>query len=118
MIELVTMALLVACFALAAWIPWPMLLQLGAMLAAGGLLLGVPAGVLYHVRLRSALLRHRVLPERWWISPLSHHDLLPEPELRNVLPACYVGAAGFAVTAAGCALGVLAVLALLIRGQA
>ena len=117
MIEFVTMALMVVCFALAAWIPWPTLLQLGALLAASGLLLGVPAGVLYHVRLRSALLRNRVLPKRWWVAPLSHHALLPEPELRNVMPACYVGATGFVVAAAGCALGVLAVLALLLGGS-
>ena len=118
MIELLTMVGLVACFALAAWIPWPTLLELGALLATGGLLLGVPAGILYHVRLRAALLRHDVLPTRWWVSPLSHHGLLPEPELRGVLPACYVGAVGFVVTAAGCALGVLAVLALLLGGRA
>jgi hypothetical protein len=37
-------------------------------------------------------------------------------ELRGVLPACYVGAAGFVVTAAGCALGVLAVLGLFLTG--
>ena len=118
MIELVTMVLLVGCFALAAWIPWPTLLELGALLSATGLAVGVPAGILYHVRLRAALVRHDVLPARWWVSPLSHHTLLPEPELRSVMPPCYVGAAGFAVTAAGCALGVLAVLALLLGGRA
>lgn len=108
--ELLALLAVVGAFALVALVPWIALVELGAALAALGMTVGLPAGLLYHVRLRGELLRAGELPRRWWVSPLRLHERLPASALRRVLPSCYVGAGGFAIVALGCALAFLGVV--------
>ncbi len=81
---------------------WLVLFQLGAALVAAGMALGVPAGLLYHLRLREGLLRSGDLPALWWVHPVHHHPRLDERGLRAIRPSFYAGAAGFGVAALGC----------------
>ena len=84
------------------------LVVVGFWIAVAGLAFGVPTGAIYHVALRNALLGAQRLPARWWLHPTSLHDALPAGVRRRVLAWCYVGAAGFLVTIAGCALVAIA----------
>lgn len=79
----------------------------GWLAVAGGLLVGVPTGAVYHVRLARALARRDRLPPRWWLRPTTLHGALEASDRSRVLPWCRAGAAGFVVTVAGC----LAILA-------
>ena len=81
---------------------------MGFWTAAAGLAFGVPTGAVYHLALRSALLRAQRLPARWWLNPTALHDELPASVRTRVLAWCYAGAAGFLVTIAGCALVAIA----------
>jgi hypothetical protein len=84
------------------------LLVAGGWTIAVGLALGLPTGAIYHLALRRALLARTRLPARWWLVPTALHDELGPGERGRVLAWCYAGAAGFAVTVAGCALVALA----------
>jgi len=109
MIESLLLLGLLAAIAASAWVPWVSLLAAGAALAALGFLVGVPAGVLYHLRLRTALLERKALPARWWLEPVHLHVRLDATSLAQVLPSFYLGAGGFALCALGCLLGALAI---------
>jgi len=106
----IALVLLVAFGALAALfaISPATLVVMGFWTAAAGLAFGVPTGAVYHLALRSALLRAQRLPARWWLNPTSLHDELSEPVRTRVLAWCYAGAAGFFVTIAGCGLVAIA----------
>lgn len=106
----IALALLVAFGALAAFfaISPAALVVVGFWTAVAGLAFGVPTGALYHLALRSALLRAQRLPAHWWLNPTSLHDELPDTVRTLVLAWCYAGAAGFLVTIAGCALVAIA----------
>gem|GEM_PF-1634982 len=108
MIESLLLLGLLASMAAIAWVPWLSLLVAGAALATLGLLVGVPAGLLYHLRLRAALLALEALPPRWWLEPVRLHARLDAASLARVRPSFYVGAGGFALCALGCLLGALA----------
>lgn len=82
----------------------------GAALAAAGLLLGVPTGVAYHVKLRAALGPRGELPARWWLRPAALHGRLRSDERPAVLLWFAVGGAGFVLTLLGCALATAGVL--------
>ena len=84
------------------WLPWEVVLQTAVVAVAVGLLLGVPAGLLYHVRL-FMLARPRPAG-RWWIHPTAHHGLLTAQTRPEVLFWFKLGAAGFVLTIGGCAL--------------
>lgn len=71
------------------------LLWLTLGVAALSLLAGVPAGVIYHLRLRQALLRRGPLPGDFYKRPHAHHADLDDAELARILPPFYVGAWGF-----------------------
>jgi hypothetical protein len=79
----------------------------GIALVVLGSLFGLPTGLWYHVRLRAALARAGLVPARWWLHPLDHHDRVAEGELPGVLFWCYLGAGGFLVIVLGC-LGIAA----------
>jgi hypothetical protein len=73
----------------------------------------VSAGVVcvwYHVRLYAALQPRGALPARWWLRPVALHDQLEADERQVVLRWFYAGGAGFFLTAAGCALVILALV--------
>jgi hypothetical protein len=110
MFELLLVSLALGALALAALAPWPLLLETGAALAGAGMLVGVPAGLLYHLRLRRALLDADALSARWWVSPVPLHRRLDAGALAPVLPPFYLGAAGFLLTVLGCAVVLLGVL--------
>lgn len=109
MLEILLVAAVAAALALVALAPWTGLLQIAALLLAAGMLLGVPAGFVYHVQLRRRLLARGLLRPRWWWSPVREHVRLPDEDLSRVLPWFYAGGAGFLLTAVGCVLGLLAV---------
>jgi len=63
------LAALVGGAALLSYTPWDWLFGGGIMLSILGLLLGVPTGLSYHLRLYKALKPRGALPSRWWIRP-------------------------------------------------
>jgi hypothetical protein len=86
------------------------LLAPGSVLGAGialtlvGLAVGVPTSLVYHLRLRAALLARAALPPRWWIDPTALHGQLHAGERGRVLPWFAAGGASFAATVLGCVL--------------
>lgn len=109
LIALTALAALVALGWLGPLVPLEWVVSAGVACIALGMLVGVPTGVWYHVRLHAALQPRGALPARWWLRPLVLHDRLEADERAAVLRWCYAGAAGFFVTVAGCALVILAV---------
>ena len=79
----------------------PALVTVGGAILLVGVLVGVPTGIMYHVRLYQILHPRGQLDKRWLWHPLALHDCLEERERRRVLPWCYVGAAGFFIIVAG-----------------
>lgn len=73
----------------------------GVALAAVGFGYGIPTAIVYHWRLWASLRRAGRLPERWWLSPTSHHGLLPSDERRGVLVWGAIGGTGFLVIVLG-----------------
>jgi hypothetical protein len=87
-----------------------LLLGAGAGVLALGLIVGVAAGVVYHVVLFRALSPLGVLRPGWWWRPTSLHVHLSSTLRRRVLPWFYAGAAGFFVALAGCAVVLAAIV--------
>jgi hypothetical protein len=81
----------------------------GAACAGAGLVVGVPTGFWYHVRLRACLSGREELPARWWVRPVALHSRLQDDERSGVLRWFYVGGLGFLMTVLGCALVVVGV---------
>ncbi len=79
-------------------------IQAGWLCALAGLLLGVPTGFWYHVRLRASLLRSGRLARHWWLRPSSLHDRLDPEDRPAVMLWFTLGGAGFLVTVLGCVL--------------
>ncbi|WP_428261365.1 hypothetical protein [Haliangium sp.] len=103
-------AVLVAVAMALYWIAWSWLLGFGMALTALGLLVGVPTGVLYHLRLRSALVAQDELPARWWLHTVPFHDRLEPDRRRLVMRPFYAGAAGFSAILLGCGLALVGFL--------
>ncbi len=106
MAELLLVTLLVGALVAAAttlyWLAWSWLLWGGVGLIVCGLLVGVPTGALYHLRLRAVLAAEAALPARWWLHPTALHGDIPPPRRRWVMWPFYVGAAGFFAIVLGC----------------
>jgi hypothetical protein len=98
---LAVVLLLVVAGTLAAALSWDAIVLLGAAVAVGGFLLGVPTGFYYHVKLHAFLSPRGQLPRGWWWSPVRYHRLLLDAERPRVMPWFYLGAAGFAVVILG-----------------
>ena len=94
--------LLAAGGLLAPLVSWGVVLQLGVASVAFGLVLGIPASLVYHVKLARVLAPRGELPPRWWFSPTPLHTRLRSAERRTVLRWFYAGGAGFVITLAGC----------------
>lgn len=73
----------------------------GLGLAALGFAYGIPTAMVYHWLLHRSLSRHGRLPKRWWISPTSHHALVPPEERGSVLLWAALGGSGFLVIVLG-----------------
>jgi hypothetical protein len=108
MIELVTvlglLGALVGTMALLSYTPWDWLLGGGLGLAFLGLLLGVPTGFWYHVRLARVLRKKGPLPRGWWLRPDRLHAQLADGERARVMRPFYAGAIGFVMSVFGCLL--------------
>jgi len=109
LIALAALVVLCAIGWLVPILPLEWVLSAGIGCVALGMLLGVPTGFWYHVRLYRALRAHGPLPARWWLRPTALHADLSGPERAAVLRWFYLGGAGFLLTAAGCACVMLAV---------
>ena len=84
--------------------PWWWLFGAGLVLMAAGLLLGVPAGLWYHVRLYRVLLPTGRLARRWWLHPTGLHGALTDEQKRRIRAPFVLGALGFALAILGCVL--------------
>src|SRR5262245_21730293 len=90
-------------------LPPETVLGAGIALALAGLALGVPTGLVYHLRLRAVLLARAALPARWWLRPTGLHAQLRDGERRAVLGWFAVGGAGFALCVLGCVVAAIGV---------
>jgi hypothetical protein len=98
------LAALVGGAAFLSYTPWDWLFGGGLLMSILGLMLGVPTGFSYHLRLYRSLRPRGALPPRWWISPHKLHPQLSDEEKRHVMRPFYYGAAGFVVSVVGCVL--------------
>lgn len=73
----------------------------GVAIAALGFGYGIPTAIVYHWALYRALVRVGRLPERWWLSPTSHHDLLARNDRPRVFVWGAIGGSGFLVIVLG-----------------
>ncbi len=80
-------------------------LSLGVVMI--GLSLGLPYGIRYHFVLRSLLLKRGALPKRWYVHPTQYHRLLDGEEQERIRLPFRLGALGFVLILAGCALATL-----------
>ena len=83
------------------FLSWEALVIVGSSLTAIGLLVGLPGGLFYHLKLRAELLSLGSPPQRWWLYPTDQHALLRTHQWRRVQPAFLAGAIGFAITILG-----------------
>jgi hypothetical protein len=90
--------------ALIALAPWWWLFGGGIGLIALGMLVGVPAGVFYHLVLWRVLRPRQTLGLAFWLHPLRFHATLTDSERRRIMPWMVLGAAGFVAAIVGCAL--------------
>jgi hypothetical protein len=88
-----------------------LMIDLGLWVLAGGLLIGIPTGLWYHVALYRALAGRIALRPGWWRRPVELHPLLTPQEFRRVRPWFVAGAVGFLLCCVG---GVAAIIGLLV----
>lgn len=92
-------------------IPPRIMIELGLWTLAGGLFVGVPTGLWYHVVLYRALAGRSTLARGWWRRPVDLHPLLTPQEFRRIRPWFLAGAVGFGLCCVG---GVAAIIGLLV----
>lgn len=89
-----------------------LMIETGLWLLAGGLLVGIPTGLWYHVALYRALARRIALPPRWWRSPVELHGHLTPQDFRHIRPWFVAGAIGFVLCCVGGAGAIIGLLVL------
>lgn len=89
------------------------MIEFGLWVLAGGLLLGIPAGLWYHVLLYRVVKKRMTLPPGWWRAPVELHARLTPLEFEPVRPWFVAGAVGFVL----CCVGGAAAIAGLSIGQ-
>ena len=99
----VVLAAVSACVLL----PWRSLFFLGIWLVGIGFVVGVPTGIVYHVRLFYALRATHNLPRGWIWHPIQLNERLLPDHRRRVMPWCYMGAIGFSIIVIGLVLFVM-----------
>lgn len=73
----------------------------GVAISAIGFAYGLPASIVYHWMLYRSLVRADRLPDRWWLSPTSHHTLIPRDERARIYTWGAIGGSGFMVIVLG-----------------
>lgn len=107
----VAIALMIAALLLALALSPPGWLVAGGLgMASLGLLVGIPAAVLYHWHLHAVLKPRGQLPRHWIWNPTSLHDRLTTDDRRRINPSLYTGASGFVACVAGLILAVTGLL--------
>ena len=91
MVEIVAALVLLVFVAALGWISPDGLLAFGTAVAVAGLGASLVVGVVYHLRLRAAILRKGTLPPRWWLAPSRLHRALADDERMTVLPFFIAG---------------------------
>ena len=102
LIVLLILGALMGAGVLVSVITGPGMVVAGMSCVVLGMLIGVPTGAYYHVKLHAALAPRDELPPRWWLQPTTLHGHLRPQERRRVMPWFYAGGAGFALTILGC----------------
>ncbi len=97
--------------AAAAVVPWGTSVVASVAICAVGFGLGLPAALVYHVRLWQALRRHGPVPRRWIWDPIAHHERLDALDRDRVLPWFFAGGAAFVVVCLGIVWIVVALVA-------
>lgn len=110
LLVLCTLAALVVGGTASITLPAHYLILGGIGALALGAVVGIPAGIYYHVVLRRLLLMHGPLPERWWLHPVQLHETLSDDEQRRFMPWFYVGGTGFVLTIVGAITAILGFL--------
>ncbi len=83
-------------------LPWESAYLIAAAVVALGMVVAVPTGFVYHVRLHKVLSQRQELPKGWYWHPIPYNAQLEKPhEWDHVMPWCYVGAGGFFVSVLG-----------------
>ena len=79
----------VMCLLSGIWFtPWETLYYGGIWVAAVGFLVGVPTGLIYHVRLYQVLGPRGELPPGWYWRPLRYNNRLSRDERNSVMSWC------------------------------
>jgi hypothetical protein len=82
----------------------------GAACMGLGLVLGVPAGLLYHVALYRCLAKRGAVSRSFVWHPTRYHAALQPDELRRVMPSFITGALSFGLIVIGSLIFLLGVL--------
>ena len=91
MIEVLAALVLLLFVAALGWVSPDGLLAFGTAVALAGLGASLLVGVVYHLRLREAILRKGPLPARWWLAPSRLHRSLADDERMTVIPFFVAG---------------------------
>lgn len=89
----------------------PLMVEFGLWVLAAGLMIGIPTGWWYHVRLYRTLAAKMSVPSRWWQRPVELHPLLTVNEYHRIRPWFAAGAVGFVLCVVG---GVAAIAGMLV----
>ncbi len=95
------MVVIMAGLAALVLVPVGTLLLVGSITFGVGFLVGVPTGIVYHVRLYQCLKPRDQLDKNWIWHPLQLHDRLLETERKSVLAWGVAGGVGFLVLVIG-----------------
>jgi len=95
---------------------WETLYYGGIWFVLAGLVVGVPTGFVYHVRLFRVLRPRGQLPRGWYWRPLRFNSRLRLEERAGVMAWCYIGGFGFVVICIGLVMMAAGVSMALIRG--
>ncbi|HSN83919.1 MAG TPA: hypothetical protein VLS88_15160 [Polyangiales bacterium] len=96
--------------------PWETLYETGIWITAAGFVVGLPTGLLYHIRLYQVLSPRGELPRGWYWRPLRFNARLGEDERAGVMAWCYVGGIGFVIICIGLVMMGAGVSMAVIRG--
>lgn len=106
-IALGVVAVFVAIVWTAATVPVLTLVWGGVATIIAGMVLGLPAGVGYHVAMHKGLAASGHDARGWWWSPVRYHEQLVGASRRAVMPWFIAGVIGATLAFMGCAILVL-----------